>query len=147
MPCWHDVIVILMIKCCASKINKLYSTRFWKILENRTILDWAYRNLYGEKKRSLEKKWWTEVYIQGNLKFRTDPNIEVQYHLIIMNPDSIRWNKKNVLWLQIRVNKSQVMHNCIGNKYKLFLCICTKEEKWIGPLELAYTAKERTKAH
>lgn len=46
MSCRHHIIVILVFKCRAPKINQLDSTRFWKVLEEGTILGWSYRNLH-----------------------------------------------------------------------------------------------------
>ena len=52
MPCWNHIGVISMFKCCASKVDKLDSTRLWQILEIRTTLGRSRYKLFFKIKRN-----------------------------------------------------------------------------------------------
>ena len=55
MSCRHHIIVVLVLKCRTPKINQLDCTRFWKVLEERTVLGWSYKNLHC-KSKGVQKK-------------------------------------------------------------------------------------------
>lgn len=136
MPGGDNIVVFLMLICCASKINNLNSTWLWQPLVIVHISWWSGRNLQIKKLEKLinqhqranstkdthARRCIINIWLLITTKARTNWEHlkNKQSYLVVRYFQVFRRNKKYILRLQVGMDEAQIMHDCT---MKMSVCI------------------------